>query len=185
MPHDQNVQLRQLIARLSVLGIAWKFCCQIITFDHDCAGATAVGPSPVGSDDDFAALPASSQQPAAAAPAAAGAGVAAAADSGLVWNKTQGFALHDFVISVLDLQGGHDDNPRLWEDVAAKSDLWGPNKVTPAGLQEVYLKVRQPDPPHHACALSGVMHAAVSTAAATLHSCKAQHTSSAHHSVGV
>jgi len=97
------------------------------------AGDTA--PSLVGSDDDFAALPASSQQP------AAGAGTAAAGSSSLAWNKMQEFALHEYVTAVLELQGGRDDNPRLWEDVAASPVLWGPNKVTPAELKEVYLRV--------------------------------------------
>jgi len=97
------------------------------------AGDTA--PSLVGSDDDFAALPASSQQP------AAGAGTAAAGSSSLAWNKMQEFALHEYVTAVLELQGGRDDNPRLSEDVAASPVLWGPNKVTPAELKEVYLRV--------------------------------------------
>ena len=97
------------------------------------AGGTA--PSLVGSDDDFAALPASSQQPSAAA------GTAAAGSSSLAWNKMQEFALHEYVTAVLELQGGQDDNPRLWADVAANPNLWGPNKVTPAELKEVYLRV--------------------------------------------
>ncbi len=99
----------------------------------DLAGGTA--PGLVGSDDDFAALPASSQQPAAAV------GTAAAGSSSLAWNKMQEFALHEYVTAVLELQGGRDDNPRLWEDVAANPNLWGPNKVTPAELKEVYLRV--------------------------------------------
>lgn len=109
------------------------------------AGVADDGPNPIGSDDDFAALPAHapSQQATAAAAAnpAAGGGATAAAGSGLVWNKNQEYALHDYVTSLMDLQGGHDDNPRLWEDVAAKSDLWGPNRVSAAELREVYLRV--------------------------------------------
>ncbi len=97
------------------------------------AGQTA--PDLVRSDDDFAALPASSQQPAAAA------GTAAAGSSSLAWNKMQESALHEYVTAVLELHGGRDDNPRLWEDVAANPVLWGPNKVTPAELKEVYLRV--------------------------------------------
>lgn len=53
----------------------------------------------------------------------------------------QEFALHEYVTAVLELQGGREDNPRLWEDVAASPVLWGPNKVTPAELKEVYFKV--------------------------------------------
>ena len=53
----------------------------------------------------------------------------------------QEFALHEYVTAVLELQGGQDDNPRLWEDVAASPVLWGPNNVTPAELKEVYLRV--------------------------------------------
>lgn len=53
----------------------------------------------------------------------------------------QEFALHEYVTAVLELQGGRDDNPRLWEDVAANPSLWGPNTVTPAELREVYLRV--------------------------------------------
>ncbi len=100
------------------------------------AGQTA--PSLVGSDDDFAALPASSQQPAAAAAAGT---AAAGSSSSLAWNKMQEFALHEYVTAVLELQGGRDDNPRLWEDVAANPILWGPNTVKPAELKEVYLRV--------------------------------------------
>ncbi|DBA95241.1 TPA: hypothetical protein ACH3X3_013138 [Trebouxia sp. C0006] len=100
-------------------------------------GQTA--PGLVGSDDDFAALPVSSQQPA----AAAGAGtMAAGSSSSLAWNKMQEFALHEYVAAVLELQGGRDDNPRLWEDVAANPNLWGPNKVTPAELKDVYLRTK-------------------------------------------
>ena len=98
------------------------------------AGQTA--PDLVRSDDDFAALPASSQQPAAAAGA-----ITAGSSSSLAWNKMQEFALHEYVTAVLELQGGRDDNPRLSEDVAASPVLWGPNKVTPAELKEVYLRV--------------------------------------------
>jgi len=81
-------------------------------------------------------LPASSQQPAAAAGA-----ITAGSSSSLAWNKMQEFALHEYVTAVLELQGGRDDNPRLWEDVAANPILWGPNTVTPAELKDVYLRV--------------------------------------------
>ncbi|KAL0026237.1 hypothetical protein WJX77_004600 [Trebouxia sp. C0004] len=98
-------------------------------------GGTA--PSLVGSNGDFAALPGSSQQPAASTGTAA-----AGSSSSLAWNKMQEFALHEYVTAVLELQGGRDDNPRLWEDVAASPGLWGPNKVTPAELKEVYLRTK-------------------------------------------
>ncbi len=98
------------------------------------AGQTA--PSLVGSDDDFAALAVSSQQAAAAAGT-----MAAGSSSSLAWNKMQEFALHEYVTAVLELQGGRDDTSRLWEDVAANPILWGPNKVTPAELKAVYLRV--------------------------------------------
>ncbi|KAA6423337.1 MAG: hypothetical protein FRX49_06789 [Trebouxia sp. A1-2] len=99
-------------------------------------GAGQTAPGLVGSDDDFAALPASSQQPTVAA------GTAGAGSSSLAWNKMQEFALHEYVTAVLELQGGREDNPRLWEDVAASPVLWGPNKVTPAELKEVYFKTK-------------------------------------------
>ncbi len=87
------------------------------------------------SDDDFAALPASSQQPAAAA------GTAAAGSSSLAWSKMQESALHEYVTAASEQHWGRDDNPKLWEDVAANPVLWGRNKVTPAELKEVYFRV--------------------------------------------
>ena len=59
----------------------------------------------------------------------------------MVWDKPQAFALHSFVASLLELQGGRDDNQTMWEDVAAKSDLWGSCKPTAAELQHVYDQV--------------------------------------------
>ena len=105
------------------------------------AGMANSDPSPMGSDDEFATLPATaaSQPPPAAADAPAGA--TAASGSGLSWNKQQEFALHDYVTSILELQGGRDDNPKLYEDIAARSALWGPNSVTSAELQEIYFRV--------------------------------------------
>ena len=99
----------------------------------------------IGSDDDFAALPNAtpSQQAAPAAPASGPAAASAAASSsGLVWDKPQAFALHNFVVSLLELQGGRDDNQTMWEDVAAMSDLWGSWKPTAAELRHVYDQVR-------------------------------------------
>ena len=98
----------------------------------------------IGSDDDFAALPNAtpSQQ---AAPAASASGPAAASEatssSGLVWDKPQAFALHNFVVSLLELQGGRDDNQTMWEDVSAMSDVWGSWKPTAAELRRVYDQV--------------------------------------------
>ena len=59
----------------------------------------------------------------------------------MVWDKPQAFALHNFVVSLLELQGGKDDNQIMWEDVAAKSDLWGSCKPTAAELRQVYNQV--------------------------------------------
>lgn len=98
----------------------------------------------IGSDDDFAALPNATPSQL-AAPAASASGPAAAeaavSSSGMVWDKPQAFALHNFVASLLELQGGRDDNQTMWEDVAAKSDLWGSCKPTAAELQHVYDQV--------------------------------------------
>lgn len=60
----------------------------------------------------------------------------------MVWDKPQAFALHNFVVSLLELQGGKDDNQLMWEDVAAKSNLWGSYKPTAAELQHVYDQVK-------------------------------------------
>lgn len=97
----------------------------------------------IGSDDDFAALPnaTASQLTAPAASASGPAAAAAAGSSGMVWDKPQASALHSFVVSLLDLQGGRDDNQTMWEDVAAKSDLWGTYKPTAAELRHVYDQV--------------------------------------------
>ncbi|DBA98743.1 TPA: hypothetical protein ACH3X1_014516 [Trebouxia sp. C0004] len=60
---------------------------------------------------------------------------AAAGSSGMVWDKPQAFALHNYVVSLLELQGC---NQSMWEDVAAKSDLWGSCKPTASELKQVY-----------------------------------------------
>ena len=95
-------------------------------------------------DEDFATL--SNTTPSqSAASAASGSGQAASAGaggSGMVWDKPQAFALHNYVVSLLELQGGRDDNQSMWEDVAAKSDLWGSCKPTASELKQVYDQVR-------------------------------------------
>ncbi|KAL3146375.1 hypothetical protein ABBQ32_003061 [Trebouxia sp. C0010 RCD-2024] len=108
------------------------------------AGMSQPKPKPIGYDDDFATLPgATPSQQAAPAVSASGEGASAAAagaagSSGLVWDKAQTLALHNYVVSLLDLQGGREDNPSMWQDVAAKSDLWGGCKPTASELKHVY-----------------------------------------------
>lgn len=108
----------------------------------------------IGSDDEFATLPnaTASQLTAPAASASGPAAAAAAGSSGLVWDKPQASALHSFVVSLLDLQGGRDDNQTMWEDVAAKSDLWGAYRPTAAELRHVYDQVT-PKVPSYVCSL--------------------------------
>lgn len=108
----------------------------------------------IGSDDDFAALPnaTASQLTAPAASASGPSAAAAAGSSRLVWDKPQASALHSFVVSLLDLQGGRDDNQTMWEDVAAKSDLWGAYQPTAAELRHVYDQVT-PQVPSNVCSL--------------------------------
>lgn len=110
---------------------------------HHLAGVLQAEAKLIGSDDDFAALPSAtaSQLTAPAASASGPAAAAAAGSSCMVWDKPQASALHSFVVSLLDLQGGRDDNQPMWEDVAAKSDLWGPYKPSAAELRHVYDQV--------------------------------------------
>ncbi|KAL3156973.1 hypothetical protein ABBQ38_001230 [Trebouxia sp. C0009 RCD-2024] len=107
-------------------------------------GLSQPKPKPIGYDDDFATLPGAtpSQQAApavsASGEAASAAAAAAAGSNGLVWDKAQALALHNYVASLLDLQGGREDNPSMWQDVAAKSDLWGGCRPTASELKHVY-----------------------------------------------
>lgn len=84
----------------------------------------------IGSDDDFAA-----------APIRHGTSPPQLNNGKLSWNDGQSYALCEFVFSILELSGGSDDNPRMWEDVAAKSELWGAHPVSPQELQEIYMQV--------------------------------------------
>ena len=81
--------------------------------------------NPIGSDDDFAAAPNHPQLN----------------NGKLSWNDGQTYALCEFVFSILELSGGSDDNPRMWEDVAAKAELWGDHPVSAQELQEIYMQV--------------------------------------------
>lgn len=110
------------------------------------AGMSQPNTNPIRHDDDFAALPiATSSQQATPAASASGegapAGAATAGSSGLSWDKPQVLALHNYVASLLELQGGREDNPSMWQDVAAKSDLWGGCKPTASELQHIYDQV--------------------------------------------
>lgn len=87
-------------------------------------------PKLTGSDDDFAAAPTSQAAP-----------QAVSDNSKLEWDDNQIYALCEFVFSILELSGGSDDNPRMWKDIAAKSELWGSYPVSPQELQEVFLQV--------------------------------------------
>lgn len=62
-------------------------------------------------------------------------------DSKLSWNDAQVYALCEFIFSTLELSGGSEDNPRLWEDVAGNSELWGSHPVSAQELQDVYTQV--------------------------------------------
>ena len=96
--------------------------------------------SPAGSDDDFAP---SSQQPqaAATAPADDPAVDPAGSITSLPWNEQHKYALVNFVTTMFEVNDSRDDDPQLWEQLAARVDLWGPYKVTPAELQQVYITV--------------------------------------------
>lgn len=117
------------------------------THHANLAGLSQPKPKPIGYDDDFATLPGAtpSQQAApavsASGEAASAAAAAAAGSNGLVWDKAQALALHNYVASLLDLQGGREDNPSMWQDVAAKSDLWGGCRPTASELKHVYDQV--------------------------------------------
>ena len=58
-----------------------------------------------------------------------------------MWDKSKAFALHNYVVSLLELQGGRDDNARMWEDIATRSGLWGTQKPTASELKQVYDQV--------------------------------------------
>lgn len=80
-----------------------------------------------GSDEDFAA--AAAQQD-------------SAADSSKVqWEESQIYALCEFAFALMELRGGSEDNPRLWQDIAGKSELWGTHTVTAQELQTMFMQV--------------------------------------------
>lgn len=124
-------------------GIWIEAACKQTEAPQHLAGVLQAEAKLIGSDDDFATLPnaTASQLAAAAALASGPAAAAAASSSGMVWDKPQASALHSFVVSLLDLQGGRDDNQTMWEDVAAKSELWGSYEPTAAELRHVYDQV--------------------------------------------
>lgn len=61
-----------------------------------------------------------------------------------MWDKSQAFALHHYVVSLLELQGGREDNERMWEDIATRSGLWGAQKPSASELKQVYDQVNLP-----------------------------------------
>lgn len=61
--------------------------------------------------------------------------------SKLNWTETQRYALVELVSSILELRGGTDENPRLWDDIAARTDLWAPYDVSAQEVQSVFMQV--------------------------------------------